>query len=103
MSSRPPSPSALPPWLQASFREVEDGCERLRACVAACGARPGACPVAPPLAGAVLPAVADRRAEPLAQAVLHTAHDALACDGTCPAVDHLRALLSAARPAYWAA
>lgn len=67
--------------------------------VAACDCR-HACPLARPVRAEIAPAVAAGAAESLWRSTLEHAQTALACQRHCPAVDMLRAVLDATRPAY---
>lgn len=67
--------------------------------VAACSCR-DRCPLLHPVRTEIAPAVAAGAAEPLWRAALTHAQTAMACQRDCPAVDMLRAVLDATRPAY---
>jgi len=61
------------------------------------------CPIDAPVRAEIAPAIMAGDAEPLWRATLAHAQTALGCRRDCPAVDMLRAVLAATRPAYRAA
>ncbi len=95
LSPAPSGPVADPAFAEAA-RRVAVLLDRVGACAPDC-------PIDAPVRDEIAPAITAGDAEPLWRATLAHAQTALGCRRDCPAVDMMRAVLAATRPAYRAA